>query len=79
MLGLIDWLVMRFCTSRAAGRTTSSTPTISSSWPPASAISVFGVWLETSETIRPMNTGIVTSRIATARPAANSAATSPGA
>jgi hypothetical protein len=42
-LELMAWLVMRFCISSAEGRTSSRTSAMSSSWPPAAGIRVFGV------------------------------------
>ncbi len=74
---MIAWLVIRFCTSIAAGRTTSRTSAMASSCGHESCNTACGVRLDTIVTTRPTKTGIVVSSSATTRPAANSATTKP--
>src|SRR5438874_1818769 len=55
--GISIWLTMMACAKCAAGRTTRSSTAIATSWSPARSQIVSGSWAETSETIRPMQTG----------------------
>ncbi len=77
--GAIAWLVTRYCASNAAGRNSSSTAAMPSSWWPATANRRSGLSDDTRLTTRPMKTGIRVSSRATTSPATNRAATSPGA
>ncbi len=73
----MPWLVIRFCASSAAGRSTSSTAAMPASCHPASARRRAGVCVVTRVTTRPNSTGTTLSSTATTNPTQNSATTSP--
>ena len=66
------------CAKCAAGRNTRNSAAINSNCPPASGQIASGAVEETSETMRPRQTGISASVIATPKPVANKAASGPG-
>ena len=75
-LTAIAWLLTRFCAICASGRSSSSTTAMPSSIGQFSVHSVSGLLDVTSVTMRPMKAGMVESRMATMKPATNSAANS---
>ena len=76
-LAEIAWLATRFWPVCASGRATSSTTAIPSKVGHDSAHNRAGSLDVTRLTTRPMNTGIMESRVATRKPTANSAANKP--
>ncbi len=76
--GTSIWLATMACAKCAAGRARRNSAAISSSCVPASCQIVSGACDDTSDTMRPMQTGIAASVIATKKPVVNRASTGPG-
>ena len=74
--GAMAWLVIRLCNNSAAGDRTSMHRAMPSNRPVLGQ-QRSGAWLETSDTTRPMKTGMVASNSATKNPATNSATNRP--